>query len=39
MKKEIKPVNLNSKVIAKLRESDLTIGEFIKRYDMKRRLK
>jgi len=36
---KIKPVKLDSKVIAELRESKLTIQEFMKRYGMKRRLK
>ncbi len=39
MNRKIKPVMLGSKVIAELRESDLTVAEFIKRYGMKGRLK
>jgi len=37
--RRINTINLNSDVIAELRESKLTIGEFIKRYGMKRRTK
>jgi len=41
MGKEIKirAVRLDSKVIRKLRDSDLTVGDFAKRYGMKRRSK
>jgi len=35
-KRIIKPLRLDSKVMAELRESKLTISEFIKRYGMKK---
>ena len=34
MERKIKPVRLDSKVIAELRESELTVVEFAKRYGM-----
>ena len=36
---KIKPVRLDSKVIRKLRESDMTVGDFIKRYGAKEVMK
>jgi len=37
MRKKTQPVKLDSKVIRELRESNLTIAEFMKRYGMRGR--